>query len=214
MKKTRLNNGLWPVLILTLVVAVCTALLSLTNAVTEPVRAQVKRDNELRSKLELYPDASEFEALTVPEEYADSTDFINVARGESGELLGLLIQARSKGYGGQVPVLAAFNPEGKITGIVMPPNDETPGLGQKVREEKFYAQFVAFTSNDRFSPYDVAGGLTVAAAAPANNTGNAAGRETWYKADAVSGATLSSKGVCEAMNNAAALFNLLIGEVQ
>ena len=46
-----------------------------------------------------------------------------------------MITAASKGYGGDVPVMVAFNSEGTITAVKFLDNDETPGLGQKVKNE-------------------------------------------------------------------------------
>ena len=43
---------------------------------------------------------------------------------------GYVITAASKGYGGDVPVMVAFNSEGTITAVKFLDNDETPGLGQ------------------------------------------------------------------------------------
>ena len=86
--------------------------------------------------------------------------------------VGYVITAQSRGYGGQVPVAVAFTNDGEISKVVCMSNDETPGLGQKVCEESFSGQF----------------------------SGMAAEPFTIDDIDIISGATISSRAVTNAIN--------------
>jgi len=93
-----------------------------------------------------------------------------------------------KGYGGDIGVMVAVNVENdKIVGVGVTTHSETPGLGARVKTESdFTAQFKGLSIEQ---PYKVRG-----------DGGNI---------DAVSGATFSSRGVCNAVNSAEEIYQRL-----
>lgn len=100
-------------------------------------------------------------------------------------LMGVAIEGFGKGYGGDVGVIVGFNVENdSLAGVGMTVLKETPGLGMRVREPAFSDQF-------RNASFPVA-------------LSSAGGR-----IDAVSGATISSNGVIEAVNKANAVYKEL-----
>ena len=52
-----------------------------------------------------------------------------------------VIGSSEKGYSGLVKLMIGFNPDKSIKNIVVLEQKETPGLGTKMREEKFMRQF-------------------------------------------------------------------------
>lgn len=198
----KLNNGYWPVLVLTIVVLASTFLLALTNEVTAPKREAVAKEKEMASKKLLIPDAAEFAEVEIPEEFSEKVDLINLAKDENGNNLGLIIQARAKGYNGDVAAMMAYDLDGNSLGIFVPDNKETPGLGQKVKEEAFYQQYNGKTVQDHFSPYDMSW------------EPNVDKNFTWHTIDAVSGATMSSIGISDAVNLTSEVFLACIEEVK
>ena len=80
------------------------------------------------------PEADSF--TSVPCEISGVTAVLQADNGA-----GWVITAQARGYGGQVPAAVAFSPEGEILRVIMMPNEETPGLGQKVTEPDFAGQF-------------------------------------------------------------------------
>ena len=46
-----------------------------------------------------------------------------------------------KGFSGLIKIMVGFNPNGKIQNIVVLEQKETPGLGTKIKDEKFIDQF-------------------------------------------------------------------------
>jgi electron transport complex protein RnfG len=93
-----------------------------------------------------------------------------------------------KGYGGDIGVMVAVNLENdKIVGVGVTTHSETPGLGARVKTEPdFTAQFKGLSIQQ---PYKVRG-----------DGGNI---------DAVSGASFSSRGVCNAVNSAEEIYQRL-----
>jgi electron transport complex protein RnfG len=93
-----------------------------------------------------------------------------------------------KGYGGDIGVMVAVNLENdEIVGVGVTTHSETPGLGARVKTESdFTAQFQGLSIQE---PHKVRG-----------DGGNI---------DAVSGATTSSRGVCNAVNSAEAIYQRL-----
>ncbi len=52
-----------------------------------------------------------------------------------------VIGSSEKGYSGLVKIIVGFNPDGSIKNIVVLEQKETPGLGTKMKGEKFMRQF-------------------------------------------------------------------------
>ena len=52
-----------------------------------------------------------------------------------------IIGSSEKGYSGLVKIMVGFNPDESIKNIVVLEQKETPGLGTKMKEEKFMRQF-------------------------------------------------------------------------
>jgi electron transport complex protein RnfG len=52
-----------------------------------------------------------------------------------------IIGSSEKGYSGLIKIMVGFNPEGTIKNIVVLEQKETPGLGTKMKGDKFLRQF-------------------------------------------------------------------------
>lgn len=100
-----------------------------------------------------------------------------------GMLKGYVIRARGQGFADVIQVLIGVTPEvDRITGLYVLEQKETPGLGNRIEEEKWRAQFqgsAALTA------------LTVVRDKPQPGAN---------QVRAVTGATISSRSVCEIVN--------------
>jgi|GEM_PF-202209 len=104
-------------------------------------------------------------------------------------LTGVAIAATGKGYGGPITAVVGFGKDGNITGVVLVDlAGETVGLGTLITQPRFINQF----------PGKPASPLTV-------TTGTAGPGQV----EAVAGATVSSRGAVEAINNAIKLYSKL-----
>jgi len=99
------------------------------------------------------------------------------------------IEGFGKGYGGDIGVIVAINVEnGQIMGVGVTTHSETPGLGSRAKEDpSFTAQFNGLPVEG--DPFKVKG--------------------DGGKIDALSGATVTSRGVCGAVNSAVETYQRL-----
>jgi len=104
-----------------------------------------------------------------------------------GRITGLAFQSSStKGYGGRIEVMVALSPDGAIRSVeILSAAKETPGLGTKVAEPKFLDQFKSRSARDN-------------AWAKVAKDGGAI--------QAVTGATISSRAVTEAVRRGLDVF--------
>ena len=96
---------------------------------------------------------------------------------KDGGIIGCCVNSVGSGYGGDINLMVGIDTDGKVSGISFVSMSETPGVGTKVKGKGFVSQFIGLSEN----------------AVIGENV------------DGISGATFSSKGVAEAVNNALAL---------
>lgn len=96
---------------------------------------------------------------------------------EDGKEIGYAFLAVGKGYGGEIDILVGLDADFTVKEVTIISHTETPGLGGKITEASFRDQFK---------------GLSVDKVALRRDGG---------EVDAVSGATISSKAVVEAVRN-------------
>ena len=193
-KSTMLKN----VLCLFIVTLVAVFLLAVVYQITkEPIEAA-----EEQAKADVYAavfvDATGFNELDGADDYiTQSADILAendittctidetlVAVDDSGETLGYVIAATSSsGYGGDIQIAIGVSLDGTITGFDVISNSETAGLGAKSTEDEFTDQFDGLSANSLIS---------------FTKTGATADNEI----DAISGATITTTAVTEAVNSA------------
>lgn len=173
-----------PVVVLLAICIVIPLALSFTNKITVNRIAALQKQNEEKA-MALLIKADEFEKTTF-EGKKESFDFY-IAKSADEKALGYIFITASKGYGGEISVMTAVGTDGKIKDIsILDAANETPGLGQNVTKESFYSQFAGKAAD-----------ITV-------EKGTIGSTEN--KVNAVTGATISSKGVTSAVNKAMEYF--------
>ena len=93
-------------------------------------------------------------------------------------LIGVVVTTKAGGYGGTIEVMTGIRADGGVSGVNILSMEETPGLGAKAKEDSFLRQFK---------------GLTDSGAAVNKDGGDI---------DALSGATITSRAVTKAVNEA------------
>lgn len=185
----KLNEGVAPVIILCVICLLSTALLAFTNELTMEKREANKAAAIMASKKGIFPEAAQFEDLQIPANLIEIFSMANVAKNEAGEVLGYLVQTSAKGYGGKVNALVGFDKDYKVKGIDFPDQQETAGLGAKIAEPAFQSQFPGKSMAESFSLGDGSGNTV----------------------DAISGATISSTAVVNALNLSVENLQALLG---
>lgn len=179
-----------PAIILTVICLVTTGLVALTFDITKAERERQEVIAANANRLALFPEAAAFTPLVddsaaLPAGLEEAI----IVTGDDGTQLGYIFVSEKRGYGGMVPVMIAVNMDSVISGIRVLANEETPGLGKKVEANPFLKQFLDKHADDIF-------GLRV------DNAGH-------QPIDAVSGATISSRAVTDAINIALLYFQEL-----
>ena len=178
--KIKFKDILIPTVTLFVICLVVSALLAGTNALTKEPIAQNEFKKAQDAMFAVCPDAASFEGgkgLEVE---------VYKALDESGEVVGCAIPVTSKGYGGDVQVMVGISrvDGGMVTAVEVLSHSETPGLGANATTEQFRNQFKDNPSLHGFSVVK-------------DGTGGTEGR-----IDAITGATITSNAVTNAVNEA------------
>ncbi len=182
--KANKDDILKPVAVLLAICIIIPLALSLTNKLTVNRIAALEKENEQKA-MALLIDADSFEPSSFGE--GDAKFDFNIAKSDSGEVLGYIFVTKARGYGGDISVMTAIGTDGKIIEIsILDATNETPGLGQNVTKESFYSQYKEKTAD------------VVVVKNGADSSAN--------QINAWTGATISSKAVNTAVNTAMANF--------
>lgn len=107
-----------------------------------------------------------------------------IYEGYSGEnLVGYVMDVTTKGYGGSMSLTVGIDFSGQVSGVIIGENSETPGLGSKSKEPEFISQYEEVTINDE---------ITVVKQ----------NKKSSNEIQAISGATITSRGVTEGVQAA------------
>ncbi len=118
--------------ILLVVTAVASALLAFVNKTTLPFIIEQERIEEQNALAEALPSANR-EAL---EKQSDGS-YIAFASPEKKRIIGYILFAKGNGYSSVIQTVVGIDTTGKILGIKILKEAETPGLGTKVEEVRY-----------------------------------------------------------------------------
>lgn len=175
-----------PTIALFIICLVSTALLGLANSVTAPKIEQLAIQTEIESRSEVLDSAETFE------EKSDNDINYVVGLDKNGNEVGMVFTTTAKSYGGEIIVMTGVDMEGKITGVKLLQITDTPGLGMNADKPEFRDKFIGMSDEIKIL----------------KNSANAANNEI----DALSGATISSNAVAEAVNKALDSFAKITGK--
>lgn len=113
------------------------------NLTIEPkAKAKLERKiNALKLVLPTFDNNPVEDVLLIKSEFAKDSVEVYPAF-QNNEFVGAaVIGSTEKGFSGLIKLMVGFNPEGDIQNIVVLEQKETPGLGTKMKDEKFLTQF-------------------------------------------------------------------------
>ena len=182
---------------LTIITLVAGALLGLVYDVTKAPIAQAEYEKKQKAYQAVFADATAFETneeiqtkATSQEIFAEGVTGAYIsevleAKNDAGEVLGYVMSFASKeGYGGEISISMGVDLTGAITGVQVLSASETAGLGAKCKDAEFVNQFTGIKD------------MTV--------TYTKTGKTNPNEIDAIGGATITTKAVTNAINNALA----------
>ena len=130
------NDTIAPVIVLSLICLVISGTLAFTNSITEPVIASAAAERERAARYEIIPEADSFEIIdisglpaTVKEAYRSTNE------------VGYVILITTNGYGGDIKIICGIDPDGKLIHSKALEQVETKGLGSRITDASFTAQF-------------------------------------------------------------------------
>lgn len=140
-KESTFLNMVLSLLVITLVAGFA---LGYVNDITLEPKAKAKlakKVNALKTVLPEFDNDAVSEVVVVkPESAKDSIEIYPAFK--NGEFVGAAVTGFSeKGYSGLVKIMVGFTPDGHIYNISVLEQKETPGLGTKMKGEKFLKQF-------------------------------------------------------------------------
>lgn len=109
----------------------------------------------------------------------DGTVYYTAEKG--GETVGYVFTTAAKGYGGDVEIMTGVDAEGKVTGVSILSIEETPGLGMNAKKDSFRDQYKG-------------------------KSGELAVNKDGGEIVAITSATITSRAVTNAVNQALALY--------
>ncbi|MGI6248779.1 MAG: RnfABCDGE type electron transport complex subunit G [Acutalibacteraceae bacterium] len=186
MKKFTFKEFLLPGIVLFVICVVTTFLLACTNKLTVPKIEAINAQNEVEAQKKVLGSAESFgEALEL--EFEGTAYRYFEGKDGSGNIAGYIFITSANGYGGEIRVMTGVDTDGKVAGMEILQLNETPGLGMKAAEEGFIEQF-----------FGKGGQIGV--------DKNAAGENS---VKALTGATITTSAVTDAVNTALELFQTI-----
>ncbi len=181
MKKNKKFSVGYCTVVLLLISAIIAFLVAAVNAVTADKIAE-NSEAELRNKIDLiFGDNKGYTDVTAEYTAVDGVTGIYEVASSTGGQNSYCIKSESAGYGGMVVMLTGFDCDGRIVGVkVLSADGETPGLGSRIKDEKFLSGFSG-------KLYD-----------------------TPAKIDGWSGSTVSSNAATNAVNSACNVMELIL----
>lgn len=200
MKNSSIGQG-W--LVLALALGFGGALAGVETALREPIR--INKENETYDQIpnlvkttdpQTHKELVADKAKTV--EYVSEDDKVAYkAFTTSGTHIGWVIRTAGQGFADKIELLVGLDAEAKtVTGLYVLSQKETPGLGNKIEQAEW---------RDKFKKKDALSPLLVTQDAP---------KDYPNRIDPVSGATISSRSVCETVNRAVKDFRARLGELK
>lgn len=162
MKKNTFNQIIKPIIVLTCICLVVTALLAYINTITAPIISEAEQKAAQEAMAEVLSEADTFEQITldsVPERVTE------VYRAINGE--GYVFMLTTKGYGGDMKLICGIKSDGTIEACKTLSHSETSGLGSKTAEDPYRNQYIGKTS-DTLEEVDVISGATISSTAYKN----------------------------------------------
>ncbi len=195
MKKMHAKDILLPTLALFLICLIATVLLALTNNVTAETITQneINTANAARSEVLAEVDGTAVAAYT--DEAVEEQTGLAYCEGQDadGNTVGYIVTSVAKGYGGDVKVMVGYDKAGKIIGFtILDCSNETPGLGQNSKKPEFMQRFIGKQGELTVDKY--------------SNDGQ--------NIQAITAATITSKAVVKAVNEATVAVQNLTGGAQ
>ncbi len=155
MKKSGTANEIVkPIVVLTVICLVVTALLAYVNLVTSPIISESEKEAAAQARMEVLSEADSFDVVDaeLPEGVTEAY------RASNGT--GYVFMLTTKGYGGDMKLICGIKSDGTIEQCKTLSHNETSGLGSKTAEDPYRTQYNGKTA-DTYTEVDAITGATI-----------------------------------------------------
>ncbi len=147
-----------PILVLTCICLVVTALLAYINLVTSPIIADAEQKKSEEAMTEVLSEADSFE----PVQCDNVPDGVTAYKATNDA--GYVFFLTTKGYGGDMKLICGIKSDGTIEACKTLSHSETSGLGSKTAEDPYKSQYNG-KSADTLDQVDSITGATISSKA-------------------------------------------------
>jgi electron transport complex protein RnfG len=196
-----------------LIITVCAGLiLGLVYAITlEPIEYQTEL-KATQARTQVLAQAQDFEEIDMdtlsydPEEYSIVQKIFKGT--DASGTAGYTFEIVTKGYSAGLTLTVGINSEGSITGVAIGSHEETPGLGANATKPEFLGQYTGP------GPFTVVKGGSASAESEADDVAGASTQAEAGAKDvqALTGATITSNAVTDAVNKVLAFYDAYLKE--
>lgn len=187
MKNKTFKEIALPAIMLFIIALVCTVLLAGTNLLTKDKIADLEVQASMEAKKAVFADASSFSDEKTINYNGNDLPYYEALDAE-GNVIGYVFSTTTKSYGGDISCMVGIScADNKITGVELTSINDTPGLGMKAKGEDFLSQYTGRTGS----------------------IGVNKNEKTDTEIKAISGATITSKAVTTAVNDAFGAYELV-----
>lgn len=157
--KNTFRETIKPVLVLTCICLVVSALLAYINYVTAPIISEAEQKAEQQAMTEVLSQADTFEPVTLDNPPERVTKIYRASNGA-----GYVFMLTTKGYGGDMKLFCGIKSDGTIESCKTLSHSETSGLGSKTAEDPYRNQYIGKTA-DTLEEVDAISGATISSTA-------------------------------------------------
>lgn len=141
-----------PVLVLTCICLVITALLAYINSVTAPIIKDSQEKAAQEAMAEVMPKADGFEQIKLDSMPERVTEIYGAKNGA-----GYVFMLTTRGYGGDMKLICGINADGTVEACKTLSHNETSGLGSKTAEDPYRNQYKGKTAGELDSVDSITG---------------------------------------------------------
>lgn len=125
-------------IVLALICAVAAVLLAVVNSVTEPYIAAYESEKVTKALEEVSSGFDIGEKALVENGYVSSMYTLL----SNGKVVGYILELATRGYAGDISLLAGYGLDGSVTEVKIVSDSETPGVGKKAHNEGYMDKFI------------------------------------------------------------------------
>ena len=185
-----MKKFLYPTLILASICLIVSLALSCANSVTKDKIAKIEKENTEKAMSRVLS-AENYTEKTFEK---DGEEITYYEASNGSDVIGFIFITSANGYGGEVKVMTAISIDRTVKAVeILDVSGETPGLGQNAKQESFYSQFSGLS-----------GEISVV---------KSGANEESQEINAITGATITSRAVTKAVNEALTLCKEIKTEV-